>query len=109
MLVLHSSPGTRNLVFSVTPGPFICNPRTARAVLLNMNSRFGDGAPAAGSNPVIRAPWLGALRLHADADFHPIRPEQVPAGGSDYWPVRLRQLIDEVGLDEVTHGLACVE
>jgi hypothetical protein len=110
LAVLRKFPKAMSDLFFVgMPGPFIGNPLSARVILLALHPGFVDSDLEAAGNEAIQGPWLEALQLREGAIFHTIHPDQEAAGGSPWWPKKLRRLIEAVGAEAVMEHVAAVE
>ncbi len=91
------------------PVPYLGDPRQARIILLGLNPGWSPSTDAFETSPEYQSRNRDCLLFTARHPFFSLDPQLSDTPGYKWWYARLRLLIEEFGLEIVTHRLACVE
>ncbi len=97
------------LQFDLLPQPWTGNFQTAEVFLLALNPGFNEDDHVELRNPDYAEQWRLALSFQTRTPFYFLDPAFQSTGGFRWWHRRLRDLIDEVGLDAVAQKVMCIE
>lgn len=108
--ILQRHPRARaRLHLECPPIPWMGRPDKARVLLLTLNPRYAADTPAEFAAPGLLDDVLSALRLDGEEPPHSLNQRYRGTPGFKYWVTRLRELINEVGLDRVAREVAFLE